>query len=195
MKFKLGFANLISRLFDPLVVLSFLTVAAAGRSGMAGEALVKFLSVFFIAMILPPVALLSWALVTGRVGDWDVSNRPQRVKALAVFFVMILVDLLLVKIFGNAELVKLFLLFLIWFLGFFAITLFWKISGHVSSNALATELFIYWYGLGWWPILLIVPLVAWARVVTKNHTLGQVIVGAVYSWSLVFIAANLQLSI
>ncbi len=181
-------ARVVSRFFDPLVVLSFLTVAAAGRSGLVGEALVKFLLVFFIAMVLPPVALLSWALITGRVGDWDVSNRAQRIKALGVFFVMMLVDLLLVKLFGNEELVKLFWLFLIWFLGFFAITLFWKISGHMAVVTLAVLLIISWWGGAWWPLFLITVPVGWARIVSRNHTLAQVIGGVTYSLVLLALA-------
>ena len=61
----------------------------------------------------------------------------------------------------------------------------WKISGHASVAALATGLIIQWFGWYWWPILLIVPLVAWARVVRRDHTVGQVIAGAVYSWGLI----------
>ena len=64
-----------------------------------------------------------------------------------------------------------FLTVLISFAGFSLITFFWKISGHAFINALVTGYIIQWFGWSWWPVLLIVPLVSWSRVVRKDHTL------------------------
>ena len=81
----------------------------------------------------------------------------------------------------------LFGLFVVWFLGFFLISLFWKISGHAGSIALATGLIIFWYGWNWWPALSLVLLMGWARVATKDHTVSQVVGGALYSWGLIWL--------
>jgi len=51
---------------------------------------------------------------------------------------------------------------------------------------LATGVVIARYGWSWWPVFLSVPLVGWSRVVTKNHTIAQVIAGTMYSWAIVY---------
>lgn len=174
-------ANFISRLFDPIWVLSVLIIITARHSNLSGPEFWRFLAIFVGGMALPPAALLVWAVKTGRVENWDVSRRQQRIKALSVLLFLLLPDLLLVKIFGNAALVWRFGLLVGWFLGFFGVTLFWKISGHAASVTLATLLIVRWYGSSWWPILFMIPLVGWARMVSKNHSLAQVIGGIIYS--------------
>jgi membrane-associated phospholipid phosphatase len=63
---------------------------------------------------------------------------------------------------------------------FFAITLRWKISAHTASAAMLAVLAVW--GLvrvAAIPIVLIVPLIAWSRVRLEDHTLAQVVVGAI----------------
>ena len=172
----------ISHLFDPILIYAFLGTLAIFRSDLTGFNLERMLALFILLMILPPAALLAWAVINKKVINWDVSDRQQRITVLAVFLVMTLFDLWLVKIFGKPALFKLFVFFSVWYLGFFIITLFWKISGHVAGLTLATLLIIYWYGTNWWPIFLLIPVLAWARVASKNHSMAQVIAGLFYSW-------------
>lgn len=176
--------TLISRLFDPIIVFGVIAVIGAMQSGMSSSALGQFILITFFGMILPPVAVLVWAIKTHRIGNWDISNRQQRVRALTAFTGFLCVDLLLVYFFGNSTLMTLFLDFCFWFIGFFAITLFWKVSGHVSTSAFATGFLIRWFGWSWWPVLFVIPLLAWVRVKQHNHTPAQTIVAAIYSWSL-----------
>lgn len=79
---------------------------------------------------------------------------------------------------------QLLLFYEIWLFGFLLISLLFKISGHAGSITLATGLLMSWYGFAWWPILLLIPLVGWSRVVTKNHTVAQVVIGIAYSFIL-----------
>ncbi|MBI3576905.1 phosphatase PAP2 family protein [Candidatus Gottesmanbacteria bacterium] len=176
-----GFAKIISRAFDPVVVFSLLTTLAAARSGLPQGDLVKFLVVSLVGILLPPVGFLILAIKKGWVSNWDVSNRRQRVRVFLVFGLLFLVDYILIKQFGNYLIQHYFFFFLIWFAGFFAITLFWKISGHVALVTLASYYIVQWFGPAWWPVVLAIPLVGWARVVTRRHTLAQVIGGTVYS--------------
>ncbi len=176
------FPTLISRIFDPIIVLSVMAVIIAVNDTLPPEALLRFFAVFLIGMILPPVLFLTWAIRTKRVSNWDISNRRERVRAFTVFIMFLFIDLILMYVFGNSELMKLFLIFCFWFIGFFIITLRWKISGHVSVLTLASLFFIQWLGWGWWPIFFFVPAVAWARVAGGKHTVAEVIAGAFYSW-------------
>ncbi len=175
------FAYFISRIFDPFWVLGVLAIIVSLRSGLAGVNLERFLLLLTTVIIGLPAGLLIWAVKTKRVGNIDVSSRRQRVKVLGIFLLMLSVDLLLVKFFGNQTLFNLFIFFSIWFLGFFLITLFWKISGHMAALTLSILLIIRWYGLAWLPLIFLLPLLAWARIASKNHSLKQVIAGIIYS--------------
>lgn len=166
-------AIIISRIFDPIVVFSVMTLLAAGWS--------RYLVVFLIGMLAPPVAFLIFAIKKKWVSNWDVSDRRQRIRVFLVFSLFLLTDYFMINTFGNFALQRLFLFFVVWFIGFFAITLFWKISGHVAAVTLASYYIVAWFGLRWWPVFLTIPPVAWARVVSKNHTIAQVVGGILYS--------------
>ncbi len=179
--------NIVSRLFDPLVTLGMITVLGAWRSGMSLPAFEFFLLVMLLGMVCLPISFLAWAIRTKRVSNWDVSDRRQRIGVLTAFIPFILFDFFLVNQFGNVYLLQLFVLFAFWFAGFFAITLFWKISGHTAGTALAAAFVIRWFGWNWWPILFIIPAIAWIRVKTKNHTPAQTVAGALYSGTVFFL--------
>lgn len=179
-------ATVISRLFEPFVMFSVATLVAAFHSGLATTAMPWFLTML-IVMIGLPIALLTWAIRTKKVDNWDVSKREQRIGPMIILLILTSAYMLAVSWFGNSQLTRLFVLYFVWLVGFFLVTTKWKISGHTSANALATGLLIAWFGWTWWPLLLIVPAVGWARVVRKDHTLAQVFAGAGYSWVLVFL--------
>lgn len=159
--------TLISRLFDP-----FLMIAVVFFVTLWGDPV--FIPAL-MGMVLLPFSLYSIAWKMKIISDWDMRNRSERPK--------ILWTLVVIEIVG-------FVVFQLWVLfpillaavGFTVITHFWKISGHAMSAALATGSIIIRFGWSFWPVLLIVPLVAWSRVVRKNHTIAQVIAGALYSW-------------
>ncbi len=186
--------TLISRLFDPLIMLGTITVIGAWKSGMTASSLELFLLVMFLGMICLPLSLLAWAIHTKRVGNWDVSDRRQRIRVLTAFIPFLFLDFFLVYYFGILYLLRLYVVFALWFIGFYSITLFWKISGHSSGTALATAFMIRWFSWSWWPILAIVPLIAWIRVKQKNHSPAQTVLGALYSWTVFFVCMSLGLA-
>lgn len=179
-------ATLISRIYDPFVVLAVISMIATLRSGLPADGIVRFLVVLLLGMVMPPAILLTLAVKTKRIGNWDISNRKQRIPAFLVLSVLLVLDYVLVMYFGNPYLMQYFLLLISCFIGFFLITIFWKISGHTAVAALGTGLLVYWFGWPWLPVLLIVPLVGWARVVRHDHTPAQVLAGALYAWTVMF---------
>jgi hypothetical protein len=54
-------------------------------------------------------------------------------------------------------------------------------SGHAAGVAGPVAIMIYLYGLIATPLLLLLPLVVWARLATEGHTLWQTVVGATMS--------------
>jgi hypothetical protein len=178
----------ISRVFDPFLVLAGVTGWMIWESTLAHAQKFMFMGVVLGVMILPPVFLLIWAISKKHIANWDISDRRQRPLALTTLFLLGFVNIIIVKMFGDRMLTDLFIVYQLWIAGFMAITFLWKISGHTGTLALATGLLVVRLGFGWWPVLLAVVLVGVARVVRKNHTPAQAIVGAFYSWGVLIIA-------
>ena len=174
-------ATIVSRLFEPIVVLPIVSLLGAKHYGLTGPDFTRFL-IFLAAIIMIPLGLFRWWLYHHKDVTWDVPDRRKRIVPLMLLLVFLIVNNVAVGAWQNAGLNRLFLLFLVWTFGFLLITSKWKISGHAGINALATGLVIAWYGWRLWPILAIVPLVSWARVVRRDHTEAQVVGGAFYSW-------------
>ena len=166
-------ATVISRIFDPFVTLGAVFIILFVGSP-------KFIPAFLL-MIGLPLVLFIVAWKTKFVSNWDVSKRRERPK--------ILWTLLGIEIIASGML-KTTVTFpvLLVLAGFTLITHFWKMSGHTVAASLFTGYVIIRFGWGWWPVLLLVPLVGWARVIRKDHTVLQVTAGALYSWILLVIA-------
>lgn len=183
----LTFATLISRIFEPAILLSGALVACALRLGVS-----PFWAIMWLAILLVPTLAYRFWMKRREGLDWDIKDRKRRVKPMTLLLGYLTAVSALVWVF-EPRLLSLFALFSVWVLGFLAITAFvTKISGHAGGDALAVGMMISYYGWSWWPILLIVPVIAWARVVRKDHTLGQVTLGAVYSWGIIGLVTLLR---
>lgn len=170
-------ATIVSKILDPMIGLTIVIIIACLQSGLSGPATL----VWSVVLVAPPTLLRLWARRT-RGLDWDIKDRRSRIVPLVMLLGILVADIFLLSLFAPIGLQRLFLFFFLWMAGFLAITTFiTKISGHAAGNALASGLIVSWYGLGWWPVLLVVPLVAWARVVRRDHTIAQVVMGAAYS--------------
>lgn len=164
-------ATIISRIFDPfLMALVTLSVLLDGSPMYLQSLLVMTLLPFLLFLVF-------WK--TKRVSNWDISNRAERPKFL---WTLIGIETIAIIFFQQWNVLP----FLFALVGFGIITHIWKISGHMMALGLATGVLIANYGWGWWPVLLAVPLLTWSRVVTKNHTIAQVIAGTLYSWVIVY---------
>jgi hypothetical protein len=178
----------VSRLFEPIVVLPVTIIVLVSRfAGLPAAALLRFFLFFFLGIFVPIVVFRVLLLKRWGVA-WDIPHRRDRVIPMILLATFFGIGYALLVLWGNAFLNALFGTFLVWFGGFLAITLFYKISGHVAADAFAAFLIVSQFGFAWWPVLLVIPLVAWARVRGKHHTQGQVIAGAAYSLFISLIA-------
>ncbi len=170
-------ARIISLVFEPMIVMALIALTGGWRSGLRGEAYAWYSIAMFVLTFF--VACVRLLLVRKFKTNWDISDRHKRVRLLIILFGFVGILFWSMTFWKNSALTNLFGLFLLWLLGFFLITLKYKISGHVAMVTLAAGLFFQWFGF--WQAFFLVPLVAWARVVGKNHTIGEVITGALYS--------------
>ena len=165
-------ATVISRIFDPFV--SLFVVFMALFYGLP-----EFIWAFLLVIVVPFVLfIIAWK--TKFIGNWDVSDRRERPKIL---WTLVGVEILSMVILRSTIALPV----LIALIGFAIITHFWKISGHAMAAALATGVLVSRFGWTWWPVFCIVPIVGWARVVRKDHTISQVTAGVAYSWILLVI--------
>jgi hypothetical protein len=178
-------ATVISRVFEPMIVFAGIALLGALYAGLSGWSLILFFIILAVVMVGPIFAMRAWMLRQGHIKDWDIHARKQRVRPLLGLICVVFIDVLIISFWNNAVLSSIFVVFLLWLTGFFLITLWFKISGHVGAIAMATGLLVLWYGQTAWACLLLVPLVAWARIVRRDHTPVQTIAGALYSWSMI----------
>ena len=165
-------ATVISRIFDPFISLGVLfTVTFYGTPTFIWT---------FLLMVIFPLFLFIMAWKTKFISDWDVSDRRQRPKIL---WSLIAIEIVASFLLQTTQTIPI----LVALIGFAIITQFWKMSGHAMAAALATGIIVHRFGPSWWPVLLVVPLVSWARVIRRDHTIWQVVAGALYSWMLVWV--------
>ncbi len=186
-------ATAVSRIFDPVVVFVPCIALALIRSGVAFWQQMLFLAVFFCAMVIPPIALMYWAISKNIVSDWDIGNRKERVRALGVLLILAVFDIGIVYLLGNLFMLRLFVFLTMWLFGFFAVTIVWKISGHTGVATLFVGLVAVWFGHEWLVLGVTLPVIAWARVVREDHTPAQVIAGIAYSAALVYFYSQVLL--
>jgi drug/metabolite transporter (DMT)-like permease len=175
-------ATVISRFLSPqYVVLPLLLVLGVyqvtpwyrGLLWVGGIALVS---------VAVPLLLLRRELARGAISDWHISDRRERLQPVPVIASVMAVTLplgLLLTLDGPRLLVVAFQSALLLVLLNHLITIGWKISQHVSSIAASTTLLTATLGIGAAPLLLLVPLVAWARVKVGAHTVAQTVMGGV----------------
>lgn len=184
-------ATIISRVFDPFVAITILLILAIGRSSLTMSEQIRGLFVGLVVIIGVPVGLFIWAIRTKLAENWDVSKREERPKLFFLIFFYELLVLLFLRPTLDQFLYQTLITFICAFAGFTFVTLFWKISGHAFINAFVTGHIVTWFGWVWWPVLFVVPLVSWSRVVRGNHTVLQVVLGALYGWMVVMFASFL----
>lgn len=183
----MSFARAVSFIFQPIFVVGlFLAVlvmyyAPDLRIGFLRLAITTFL----VGVI--PVAFTMVAARLGWIKHVWLEKRQDRIGPFLVAAFCMIINLMIFYKFDVDREVLVFLMSLILVTTLtLIITLFWKISVHatvitivaVAANMLSDG--SYWY------LFLLVPLVMWARVYKKNHTLAQAITGCVLNGAIVY---------
>ncbi|MFN2145876.1 MAG: hypothetical protein ACK2T7_11040 [Anaerolineales bacterium] len=134
--------------------------------------------VFVGLVVLVPTLYVVLLLKQGKIDNFHIPNRENRKKPYLVIIGSNLLGVILMALMGAP-----FLLVAFGVMGvtqstlLFLINTYWKISGHATAIS-GLSVFIV-AALGWSlaPVLVMVPLVAWARIRTYSHTFWQTIAG------------------
>jgi membrane-associated phospholipid phosphatase len=169
-------ARVVTEALTPAVLVAAICVAVAWHSGSAGWGIVS--AVFASGL---PVVYILRGIRTGRFTDHHLTVREHRPAAIIVAAVSVVVGLaVMVLLDAPRDLVALVVAMLAGLGLTFVATNWWgKVSFHtaVAAGSAITLVLVFgpWFHLAW-PL---VGIIAWSRVVLKEHTPAQTIVGVV----------------
>jgi len=187
------FAELVSYIFHPLlIVIPTLVIAMVRLGSTIWEAL--FWTVLSVAIVnLPMALLLIWGVRSGKYTDASVSVREQRTSIYIVGGTC-LVILLAVLIIGDAPSVIIACLIsavLSTVLGYW-INRHTKLSLHSAAMAGCTAVLLWTAPLIGMVMAIFAPLVGWARIRLKHHTLVQILIGWIFPVISVFVVFSIM---
>ncbi|MBC7234341.1 MAG: DMT family transporter [Chloroflexi bacterium] len=173
-------ARLISRFLAPQYIgPPWLLILALTDNDSWPESIAWAVGIGLVSIALPLLLMLR-ELRVGRISDWHISERSERLQPVPILVGMLATGMplgILILFDGPRTLMLGFAVAFGLALFNLAITFWWKISQHVSTVAAATTLITGLLGLGAAPSLLLIPLVAWARVKVGAHTVMQTVAG------------------
>lgn len=177
---QLRLARLLTEIFAPSPVGVVAIVFVAWHYSDTHGAALKWagLAILFVAVV--PFAFIVGQVLRGRVTDIHVRQREQRRPIILLSLCSWLIAIAaLYRLGAPHQLVAAIVTGVVALVIFGAITYWWQISFHVSTLAGVLTVFLLIFGRSVLPLYLLVPLVAWARIALRAHTLAQTLAGAV----------------
>jgi membrane-associated phospholipid phosphatase len=174
-----GIAWGTSVLFSPFLVPIATAVGVVQKYADPPDAL-RWLVIIAIFITVLPILSIALMVRSARVSDFHLQNREERLLPLCCTLISMIVGTVLLHHLGAArEIVWAGIAYIANSVIFSAITPIWKISFHssVATGCVTVLVMLVNPQFGW--LFLLIPLISWARVYRKRHTLLQTVVGAV----------------
>ena len=172
-------ANLVSTVFSPALVVFYAVLLCSYSIEHSSKFL--WISFFVLLFVLAPTAYIFYLMGQGKVTDFHISVREERIRPLSVIFIYSVFLLMFYSFAGGpAALVTLgyscLALTGLWIL----VSFYWKISGHCAAmGALGAMVFAHPHE----SLVFVLPplalLVMWSRVRLGCHSLAQAVAGLV----------------
>jgi membrane-associated phospholipid phosphatase len=172
-------ARIFSTVFNPFLtsLALFVILAHAFGTGPLGFWKLLFASTFFTS--IGPMLFVLWLYATDRITDLDMSQRQEREAVFSAFVVFYLLGTAaLWLLHGPPVLVASMAGYAASALVVQFITRYWKISTHALGITAPLVALLFLYGRQPLPFLVLIPIVWWARVYLRAHTVLQVIAGS-----------------
>ena len=182
-----AFASVLSSVACPPILAAAMmaTTASIENTSQAWRFAVLYVSL----AIASPILYLLWLMHRGVVSDLDVKIRAERWRPLLAAQLGMAIALVLFLLKGAPSLmIGLAGGMMLYTSAAFFITLYWKISMHSAAAAALTALAVVQFGPPAYPVAFGVPLMAWARIRLRRHTLAQTIAGALLGSGVLFLA-------
>lgn len=173
-------ARILSTIFNPFLtaLALFVILAHAGAKDTLDFWRLLFLSTFFLS--LGPMLYVFWLYATDRISDLDMSVRAEREMVFSAFVIFDFLGAAALWIVHAPRLMIAAMLgYLVSTLIVQYITRYWKISTHAIGITAPLAALTIIYGRQPLPFMVLIPMVCWARVYLKAHTILQVVAGFV----------------
>jgi len=189
---KTRLANYISDIFNPLT-LSILFVFLLAKDSTANLWEAAKWSFIFIALCMLPIFLVILNMVKkGKLKSVFSNPREQRHVLYVLGSVLVGAALIILVFIGAPD--KLIAALFAGFVSsvlFMIVNFFWKISVHTAFSSAFFSIALVLYGYSALGFVLLVPMMAWARVYLKEHTVGQVTAGALLAGTVIVTVFNI----
>jgi membrane-associated phospholipid phosphatase len=173
-------ARILSTIFNPFLtaLALFVILALIGAKDTFEFWRLLFISTFFTS--IGPMLYVFWLYASDRISDLDMSVRTEREMVFTTFVIF--------DFFGATALwlvhaprlmIAAMLGYLVSTLVVQYITRYWKISTHALGITAPLAALTLIYGRQPLPFMVLIPMVCWARVYLRAHTIMQVVAGAV----------------
>jgi len=173
-------ATLVSAIVNPVLVVIFVAGVFVFYNLNSWTDTIRWMIITIFITAGFPIAYVGYLVKIGYLSDIYMPDREKRLKPIIVILAWLFVSLLLLKII-HAPLVMLLLVDVIIgqlvLLGI--ITARWKISFHSATIMAATAVTAVLHSELVFVFSLLVPVVGWARIRLRRHTLMQVIMGGI----------------
>jgi len=181
-------ANLTSNILNPFLVGLIVILLLSFESTSSILDALKWSLILIAVGILPVFLVIVYLVQTGGLDSIFTNAREERTKLYLLTGVCVIVSGVILLQFGAPLiLVATFIAALILILVFISINLWWKISVHTAFIAALVTILVILYG----PIAavsaVLLPLIAWARIKLRHHSLAQVTTGALLATLIVVV--------
>jgi membrane-associated phospholipid phosphatase len=180
-------ARLVSYALNPFLV-TFVVVVLLAAEASSGDpaAAARWAAISLVLSVLPVFAAVIYLVRRHKLDGLFVAPRRQRTRIYVLASVLGAIGCLVLRSTGAPKLLLTsFLAGLIAVITFMVINLFWKISVHTAFVTASATIITIVYGTAGGLTLLLVPLIAWARLRLALHSPAQVAVGALLSGGIV----------
>jgi membrane-associated phospholipid phosphatase len=172
-------ARILSTVFNPFLtsLALFIILAHVSARGTVDFWWLLGLSTFFTS--IGPMIYVFWLYLTDRISDLDMSVRHEREAMFGAFVVFYLLGTIVLWLTHAPRLMIASMAeYTVSTLVVQYITRYWKISTHALGVTAPLVVLTLLYGNETLPFWILIPMVGWARVYLKAHTVMQVVAGA-----------------
>ena len=185
-------AKLVSNILNPFLMGMILILSASFSGGLNTRESIKWALILIALNVLPVFLFIVWLVRHNKLDGIFINIRKQRLKIYLLGIALVGASCIILLCFETPPmLLALFVAFFSVGVVFMCINNWWKVSVHTASTASAVTALLIIYGLRAMIFLMLVPLVAWARVELGNHSLSQVVAGALLAPSMLVAEVHL----
>jgi len=174
-------AEIISLILNPIFLALVLVLLGIEKSHLGQNNLMLFTVFALTVNGLLPFGFVYYFIQKGKAIDDILGNKEvlkNRSFVLACALIILLLETLLLYLFQKPQplfAILTVLLFLV--LALFVVNFYGKISIHMAMTTVLCLTILALFGFSFWPILFLLPIVAWSRLYLLKHTKKQLFAG------------------